>query len=63
MIDPVFAYLDPGAGATLMQILLAGTAGVAAAAKLRMNSIKRRFGKDVDPPREQEREEDPSPVE
>lgn len=63
MIDPVFAYLDPGAGATLMQILLAGTAGVAAAAKLRMNAIKRRLGKDVDSPREQEREEDPSPVE
>ena len=38
----VFAYLDPGTGATLVQLALAGTAGVAAAAKLRMNKLKRR---------------------
>ena len=36
------AYLDPGTGATLMQLFLAGTAGIAAAAKLRF-----RRGKEV----------------
>lgn len=42
MIDGFFAYLDPGIGATLAQLAIAGTAGIAAAAKLRMNRIKRR---------------------
>ncbi len=45
MLTPLFAYLDPGAGATILQIVLAGTAGVAAAAKIRMNRIKRRLGR------------------
>lgn len=47
MIDPVFAYLDPGTGATLVQLALAGTAGIAAAGKLRMNKIKRRLARDA----------------
>ena len=53
MIDPVFAYLDPGTGATLVQLALAGTAGVAAAAKMRMNRLKRRGAKDA--PADEER--------
>lgn len=47
MIDPLFAYLDPGTGATLVQLALAGTAGIAAAGKLRMNKIKRRLARDA----------------
>ncbi len=46
MLEPVFSYLDPGTGATLLQLALAGTAGIAAASKLRMNKIKRRLGRD-----------------
>ena len=42
MPDPVILYLDPGTGATLAQIALAGTAGIAAAAKLRMNRLRRK---------------------
>ena len=42
MPDPVMMYLDPGTGATLAQIALAGTAGIAAAAKLRMNRLRRK---------------------
>ncbi len=43
MTDPLFAYIDPGAGATLAQLALAGTAGLAAIGKLRMNKIKNRL--------------------
>ncbi|MDJ0497566.1 MAG: hypothetical protein QNJ89_07035 [Acidimicrobiia bacterium] len=46
-MELVFAYLDPGTGATLVQLALAGTAGVAAAAKLRMNKLKRRVAKEA----------------
>jgi len=42
MIDEFFAYLDPGTSATLVQLALAGSAGIAAAAKLRMNHLKKR---------------------
>ncbi|MCP3996202.1 MAG: hypothetical protein GY722_14250 [bacterium] len=42
MLKPVLLYLDPGTGATLAQIALAGTAGIAAAAKLRMNKLRRK---------------------
>ena len=41
------AYLDPGTGATLVQLALAGTAGVAAAAKLRMSKLKRRVANEA----------------
>ncbi|MDJ0924722.1 MAG: hypothetical protein QNJ77_09175 [Acidimicrobiia bacterium] len=53
MIDSLVAYLDPGTGATLMQLALAGTAGVAAAAKMRMNRLKKRSTKDA--PADEER--------
>lgn len=46
-MELVFAYLDPGTGATLVQLALAGTAGVAAATKLRMNKLKRRVAKEA----------------
>lgn len=42
MLDPFLMYLDPGTGATLMQLALAGTAGIAGIAKLRMNKFKRK---------------------
>lgn len=45
MLKPLLAYLDPGSSATILQIVLAGTAGIAAAAKMRMGRIKRRLGK------------------
>jgi hypothetical protein len=48
MTHPIFAYLDPGTGATLAQLALAGTAGIAAAFKLRVNKVKRRVGKTED---------------
>ena len=48
MFKPIFLYLDPGTGATLVQLALAGTAGIAAAGKLRMNKIKRRLARDAE---------------
>lgn len=63
MIDPLLAYLDPGTGATLVQLALAGTAGVAAAAKLRMNRLKRRGANEDPAENEQEvTQETPEPV-
>ncbi|MCP3976742.1 MAG: hypothetical protein GY720_19835 [bacterium] len=46
MFEPILSYLDPGTGATLLQLALAGTAGIAAASKMRMNKIKRRLNRD-----------------
>lgn len=57
MIEPFFSYLDPGTGATLVQLALAGTAGIAAAGKLRMNKIKRRLARDVETERADQPEE------
>ena len=45
MFLPVLGYVDPGVGATLMQLSIAGVAGVAAIVKLRWHSIKRVFRK------------------
>ena len=39
MIDPTIRYSDPGTEATLAQPALAGTAGIAAAGKVRINKI------------------------
>jgi hypothetical protein len=39
------AYIDPSAGGMLVQLLLAGTAGVAVLGKLFWTRIKRIFGK------------------
>ncbi len=40
MTEPIFAYLDPGSTATILQLTIAGTAGIAAIFKLKWNSIK-----------------------
>jgi hypothetical protein len=58
MIKPIVMYLDPGTGATLVQLALAGTAGIAAAGKLRMNKIKRRLAREAQA--DQEHTEEPS---
>lgn len=39
----LFAYLDPGSGSMLLQILLGGIAGVAVAGKMYWQRIKARF--------------------
>jgi len=39
----ITAYIDPGTGATLMQLVLAGTVGIAAVVKLKWHSIKSFF--------------------
>jgi len=41
----VLGYLDPGTGATLMQLVLAGTVGIGAIIKLKWNSIRSLFGR------------------
>lgn len=46
MVEALLAYVDPGIGATLAQLAVAGTAGVVAAAKLRMNKFKRKAAED-----------------
>ena len=48
--EPVFAYLDPGTGGMLIQIILGGVAGLAVAGKLFWNQLKSffRFGKSDD---------------
>jgi len=44
---PVFAYLDPGTGGMLIQIILGGVAGLAVAGKLFWHQLKSffRFGR------------------
>jgi hypothetical protein len=48
--EPVFAYLDPGTGGMLIQIILGGVAGLAVAGKLFWHQLKSffRFGKSDD---------------
>ncbi|MFV1961811.1 MAG: hypothetical protein ACC658_08245 [Acidimicrobiia bacterium] len=43
-----FAYVDPGAGATLMQLVLAGTVGIGAIVKLKWHSIRSLFRRPSD---------------
>ena len=49
--EPAFAYLDPGTGGMLIQIVLGGVAGLAVAGKLFWHQLKSffRFGKDDKP--------------
>ena len=42
----VFAYVDPGVGATVLQLALAGTVGIGALVKLRWQNIKKAVGRD-----------------
>ena len=37
---PLLAYVDPGVGATVMQLVLAGAVGIGALVKLRWESVK-----------------------
>lgn len=41
----IFAYIDPGAGSLLIQLLIGGLAGLAALVKFRWNRIKATFSK------------------
>ena len=45
--EPAFAYLDPGTGGMLIQIILGGVAGLAVAGKLFWHQLKSffRFGR------------------
>lgn len=52
MLKPILLYLDPGTGATLVQLALAGTAGIAGLTKLRMNKFKRKAKAETDPQEE-----------
>ncbi len=52
MLDPVIAYLDPGTGATLVQLALAGTAGIAGLTKLKMNKLRRKAKTETKPAEE-----------
>jgi hypothetical protein len=44
LATPAEAYIDPSAGGMLVQLLLAGTAGVAVLGRLFWGRIKRLFG-------------------
>ena len=46
---PAYAYLDPGTGSVLLQLLLGGVAGIAMAAKLYWARIKGLFGRRTKP--------------
>jgi hypothetical protein len=39
----IFAYLDPGTGATLTQLLLAGTVGIGVIVKMKWHSVRSFF--------------------
>ena len=41
----IIGYVDPGTGATLMQLVLAGTVGIGAIIKLKWHSIRSLFGR------------------
>ena len=40
MFQPVFAYLDPGSGSLILQVLFGGFAGIAAFVKYRWDRIR-----------------------
>lgn len=41
----ILAYIDPGAGSLLIQLLIGGLAGLAALVKFRWNRVKAVFSK------------------
>ena len=41
---PAYAYLDPGTGSVLLQVLLGGAAGLAMAGRIYWDKIKRLLG-------------------
>jgi hypothetical protein len=44
VFNSVLAYVDPGVGATVVQLVLAGTVGIGALVKLRWKSVKKSLG-------------------
>ena len=46
--QPAYAYLDPGAGSLLLQVLMGGLAGAAVVVKVYWNSLMARFGRGDD---------------
>ena len=49
---PAAAYLDPGSGSMLLQVLLGGVAGIAVIAKLYWGRVLSLLGIRRDPPKE-----------
>ena len=45
---PAYAYLDPGAGSLLLQVLMGGLAGAAVVVKVYWNSLMARLGRGND---------------
>ncbi len=39
-MKPVLAYLDPGTGSMVLQLIIGGTAGLLAFVKFRWNTVK-----------------------
>jgi hypothetical protein len=48
--SPALAYIDPGAGSLLMQIVLGGTAMVAVLARIFWTRVRTFFGRPPKPP-------------
>ena len=46
--QPAYAYLDPGAGSLLLQVLMGGLAGAAVVVKVYWHSLMARFGRGND---------------
>lgn len=44
-MQPILAYIDPGAGSLLIQLLIGGLAGLAALVRFRWSQIKATFSK------------------
>lgn len=44
MVTDAFAYLDPGTGSMLLQVILGGVAAVAVAIKLYWHKLRAAFG-------------------
>ena len=42
---PAYAYIDPGAGSLLLQVLMGGLAGAAVVAKVYWKNLMARFGR------------------
>lgn len=53
-----FLYLDPGSGSFLVQLLIAGLAGIGIAIGASWTKIKRLFGKKGDPVSQPEDDDD-----
>ena len=61
-VTPLLAYMDPGSGSLLLQILLGGIAGAAVAMKLFWSRIKDFFRMNKPEGREQEPESPDDPA-